>query len=730
MITHNRLRRAAFLCFILMQSCLFAQVREIDSLKKLLPAISDRRETALLLASIADLEAGLDDDSALSHGEQILVIGKELNDDVLLGKGYVITGTAKMWVSTPEESQHDLNLALKYGALTSNDEILGDAYHNIGNVFRLQGQWDSAYHYFEIALKYRMETNDPKRIGASLSSLGAYNYHIGNLQKSLEYYYQALPYREQSNDIRGLATLYTNIALVHIDRKEKTLAVSANSKAMAYNTILGNESRLASNENNYGIIYINELEYDSAIYWYTQSLNRRIRLKDTAGIGECYNNIGNVYNLKGDHVKALESYRYSLKYIEYSNEWHINAALCNFAVSAAHCGLIDTARIALRSAREIVTQMGNLPDMRLSWHGAQSDFYNVIGKYDSALIHYKLYDGLEDSLYKSETGKQLNEIEAKYESTKKQNAIDELTAVQKQKDLQILAAMIGIGLLIVLAGFVIYGSRQRKKTNKLLEIQNTEISVKNKDITDSIIYARRIQQSVLPDKEVLISSVNQAFVLYMPRDIVSGDFYWFRKEGSRLYIACADCTGHGVPGALVSVIGVNLLEQIVAAQPSIPTGELLDQLHRMMHMALRKDSLSSEATDGMDIAILCIDQNSIEFSGAARPLLHYDGKTLNQVKGDRFSIGGVKEQDSEVKFSTHKFPVRRGDTYYMFTDGYADQFGGAKGKKFMSSKFFELVQSQMAGNLVDQETSIAQTFSSWKGSLEQVDDVLVIGIRI
>ncbi|HTF03785.1 MAG TPA: SpoIIE family protein phosphatase, partial [Bacteroidia bacterium] len=333
---------------------------------------------------------------------------------------------------------------------------------------------------------------------------------------------------------------------------------------------------------------------------------------------------------------------------------------------------------------------------------------------------------------RDESQKALGEMETKYQTTKKQKAIDDLTAVQKQKDLQLVAACVGIGCLLILVGFVIYGSIQRKKTNRLLALQNAEISVKNKDITDSINYARRIQQSVLPDEHVLFDNVTDAFVLYKPRDIVSGDFYWFRKEGNRLYVACADCTGHGVPGALVSVVGVNILAQILEANRKISTGELLNQLHRMLIQALNKDTHARDSKDGMDIAMMCIDTaaNTIEFSGAGRPLYRFDGTALTQIKGDRFSIGGAKDFDDTTSFTTVALPLIRGEAFYMFSDGYADQFGGPQNKKFMSRQFVDLIAVHAKEEMTAQQTTLERSFENWKGNYEQVDDVLVIGIRI
>lgn len=720
-----------FLLFFCVPIC--GQQKIIDSLQKVRATEKDPVKNALLLARVADLEVNLNNDSAVIHAETVASVGKEQKNEILTAKSQLVLGSVKMFRGDLKGAESDFNAAEKTGLTSGNNEVLGDAIHNKANIFRMSGQFDSARFYFEKSFEIRKSLNDDTRLGASLTSIGACYYHLGDLKKALDYYYEAIPFRERAKDTRGLATIYTNICLVHLDRKDKFSALSANKKAYRLYVEMENENKMASAENNFGIIYINEFQYDSALYWYNISLSRRLKIGDSVGISEAYNNIGNVYTLKKDYNNAYRYYTLSLNITGYADAWHVYPTLCNFSMAAAHIGKTDSARWALYTAKEIISGMGNLPDMMVSYHGSAVDYYEAIGMLDSALYHSRSYIALSDSLYRSETAKQMTEMEAKFETAKKEKAIELLKKDQEKKDLQIMSSLAGIALLLILVSYVIYGSVQRKKVNKLLEQQNELISEKNKDITDSINYAQRIQQSVLSDQQILFRNTSEAFILYQPRDIVSGDFYWFRESEGKLYVACADCTGHGVPGALVSVVGINILNQILDASPSITTGELLNLLHRNTISALNKDSRARDSYDGMDIAVVRIDKTNseIQFSGASRPLLLRRKDNVELIRGDKYSIGGVKDFDDSTSFTIHNYKYNPNETkLYMFTDGYADQFGGADGKKFMSKRFTQLLSESAGLSLEQQKQVVDESFKDWKGNLEQVDDVCVLGLLL
>ncbi len=253
-----------------------------------------------------------------------------------------------------------------------------------------------------------------------------------------------------------------------------------------------------------------------------------------------------------------------------------------------------------------------------------------------------------------------------------------------------------------------------------------EIEEKNKDITDSINYAQRIQRSILPTEEEIKNIFPNSFVLFMPRDIVSGDFYWFAEIEGKKFAVCADCTGHGVPGALMSMIGCNLLQQIIVENKIYGPADILSRLQNEVRKALKQQS--GDSKDGMDLAICMIEGDKIFYAGAQRPLLILRNNELEEVKADKQSIGGGYWGD-ELTFAQHELNAKDVQALFMFSDGFPDQFGGPKGKKFKFKQLVEALMESASLPVTDQKKKLAQRFTEWRGNLEQIDDVCVIGIR-
>ncbi len=285
-------------------------------------------------------------------------------------------------------------------------------------------------------------------------------------------------------------------------------------------------------------------------------------------------------------------------------------------------------------------------------------------------------------------------------------------------------------------GFIRYRTDKIEKEKKILEQKvaerTEELAQKNKDITSSIQYAKRIQQAILPTNEQIQKYFPESFVLFKPKDIVSGDFYWFGEKNGRQIAACVDCTGHGVPGAFMSMIGANLLNQIILENGITEPAAILSALNLGVRSALKQDTHNEiETTDGMDIAICSIDQEKreVQFASALRHLVLISDHAIEKIDGDKFSIGGGKFGTESV-FTNHSKVLKKGDMLYMFSDGYADQFGGEKGKKLMIKKLHESLLNIHGITVAEQRTALDKTFEDWRGTHSQVDDVLVIGIRL
>ncbi len=270
---------------------------------------------------------------------------------------------------------------------------------------------------------------------------------------------------------------------------------------------------------------------------------------------------------------------------------------------------------------------------------------------------------------------------------------------------------------------------QVKERTWEIEEQKKLIEEKNKDITDSINYAKRIQDALLPEQALLSSILPESFILFKPKDIVSGDFYWFTEYGHKKIVVAADCTGHGVPGALMSMIGSNTLNKLITENGITNPGEILNALHLEVRKALKQNETKSQTRDGMDVAIICISNDTLQYAGAQRPLWIIKDNNLTEIKANKFSIGGIQSEEKRV-FTTQEFTIEKNSSFYLTSDGYADQFGGKNGKKMMTKNFKELLLTLQNKSMLEQKQILDDTIEKWKGSREQIDDILVIGIKI
>lgn len=253
----------------------------------------------------------------------------------------------------------------------------------------------------------------------------------------------------------------------------------------------------------------------------------------------------------------------------------------------------------------------------------------------------------------------------------------------------------------------------------------------NKSMMDSINYAKLIQEAMLPEKAVLTNYFPNSLIIYRPKDIVSGDFYWFVERDRKLFIAVADCTGHGVPGSLMSMIGYSLLNEIVNVKKIRQPAEILNKLNRGIRRTLKQDKIGNQRCDGMDIALCAIDRETqkMEFAGANRHLIYFRDKELEMVKGNKFGIGGLHDE-SAIRFTNHEISYDSGDIIYMCTDGYADQFGGTKGRRMMTKNMIKILEKSLSFGVSEQEQLLNHWLDKWQGSYEQTDDILLIGIQL
>ena len=301
------------------------------------------------------------------------------------------------------------------------------------------------------------------------------------------------------------------------------------------------------------------------------------------------------------------------------------------------------------------------------------------------------------------------------------------------------------GIIIIFLIYFLgqYRTRSLRKANQVLvekdiasrevEKQRQELAIKNKNITDSIQYAKRIQEALLPSDRMFKKLFPDSFILFKPKDIVSGDFYWIAERNNKVFVSAVDCTGHGVPGAFMSLIGFKILENIIKVQGIEKPSEILNILSMGIENTFHRNEEDYLLKDGMDLAFCVFDRDKkqLEYAGAFNPLYLIRDNKLIETRADRFSIGLKHILDEQNNYTNHSVSIKKGDMIYLFSDGYPDQFGGSIGKKFMYRRFRHLLLTIHDLPLQEQKDSLEKSIEDWKGEeYEQVDDILVIGIRL
>jgi len=603
----------------------------------------------------------------------------------------------------------------------------------------------------------------------------------GDIQKALNYFHLSLKLWEEINDKYGIGNCLNNLASIYDSQGEMSKAMDYYKQSYKILNEIGEKEGSAYALNNIGYSYNSLKDTANALKFYIQSLIIREEIKDSLGMGQSLYNIGSVYDNSGNINKALDYYNKSLKIRESINDkqgltYPLNSIGKIYLKQKNINASFEYANRSLKLSEEIgfSENIRNAEELLSKIYFARNDFKN-------ALVHYQKYILFRDSTSNEKNRKATFKQQVKYEYEKKEAILKEqqekerVVAEEKSRKQKIITWSVIGGLLfvIVFAGFIFRSLRITRKQKQIIEVQKTEvekakhiIEEKNKDITDSINYAKRIQKAMLPHRRDIWAAFTQSFVLFKPKDIVSGDFYFFQAHprplplggenekqqvlpngedlgGALFFIASADCTGHGVPGAFMSMIGSDKLEDAVSQ--SADTSEILSLLNKGIKTALKQSDSNESTRDGMDIALCSVDTNArvVKYAGANRPIWIIrktplspnsppyqggdKGMVLEEIKATKKAIGGFTEDNQH--FDTHVIKLQQGDTFYISTDGYADTFG-KNGKKLMTKTFKEILLSIQDKTMKEQEQHLDNFIEDWKGGTEQVDDILVIGVRL
>jgi serine phosphatase RsbU (regulator of sigma subunit) len=550
---------------------------------------------------------------------------------------------------------------------------------------------------------------------------------------------------------KTLAEVYKFIGFIYRPN-EPNIAIEYYGKSLRIHTDIGNERGASYLLSAIGNVYegttgLNKEENSKlALDYYLKSLEIRERVGVPPEIASSLNETSRVYERMGQHNKAEELRKKGLAIAEKSGSIDNIIYFCNLIgqdFSNKH-DYVHALPYMLKAYKIIQHEPNISFSMRSDVAHGLALTYLAMNDYKKSAEYYQLYISCNDSINARTNTVNFNNLKNILATEReKEHLLLKDAEIDKQKaivDKQIILRNAFIGgfvLVIALVIFILRGYRQKQKANYQLDLNNKKIEhaykiieEKTKSITDSIHYALRIQRAALPHRSEIWANLKHSFVLYKPKDIVSGDFYWFDKKGEQMIIAAADCTGHGVPGAIMSIIGSERLTDAVQAETE--PGKILSMLNVGIKTSLRQSESAESTKDGMDIALCTVDikTNIITYAGANRPLwvIRKNAKEIEEIKANKVSIGGLTA--NEQCFDTHTVQLNTGDTFYIFSDGYIDQFGGEKGKKLTTKKFKEILLGIQHLEMKDQEKQLADFIDGWKVNTEQVDDILIIGVKM
>lgn len=611
---------------------------------------------------------------------------KARNDSVRIELIYKASFSKKLSTTTVD-SLHEKILEFKH---SKDCYIRSFCFYKIGAFYAQRENPALALDHLLTALKIADSCRNNRAVMLARNKLGLVNKLNMNFKVAINHAHISLTFAHQLKDSFTMADNYTLLGNIYKTEMKIDSALHYHYKALAIREILNDRYYIALTYNNLGLAYKNKKEYDKALDFLRRSLALKIEIKDKT-VGSAYNNIAIVYK----HLHKFDSaIYYSQKVIVESHKYK-NGRLLREAISAL---------------AEVYDDKKDIP---MAYH------------------YFKRLNLIEDSVGKETISAQYQELQSKYESDKKdselkskENSLKLAAEQNSKKNTLILFSSIALLMAVVAAIFIFRSYKLSKKNARQLSFKNKLIEEKNKEITDSINYAKNIQQSLLTSEIVFNENVKDHFVFFQPKDIVSGDFYWAERINNEFMIMCADCTGHGVPGAFMSLLAISYLKDITAHLNIQRPDQVLTELRLRFIEGFKYNSNS----DGMDASLIKISGTRLEMAAANNPVWIIRNKEAIVIRPDKFPIG--KHYGELKEFSLNIYELKAGDLVIMYTDGYADQFGGPKNKKYKYNRLQEHIVKNCDNTMSQLKASLTEEIKAWKGNNEQIDDILIIGIRI
>jgi serine phosphatase RsbU (regulator of sigma subunit) len=719
-----------------------AQNNKIDSLQTVLKATTNNDTLkANILGQIARvyLYDFNNVEKMKQYATQAIQLSQKTNFKKGLATGYLYYGVYYNNMANYKYAMTYYLKALKLYEELKDNKSLGSCYINIGSVYGTQGNYKSALAYMQKGASLKDAANDKKGTSIAYNNIGNMYSDQGKYPEAIDYLMKSLKIKEEINDKSGISIAYNNIGLILELQGKTEEAIAYHIKSLKLKEELGDRLGISFSYSNLASLYVAQKKYTEALDYNFKSLKIKEELGDKQGAAICLGAIGSIYMTQNKIKDALSYQLKALKILEAIGDAkaQVSTSLALGSTYEKEHSYPDALHYydkALKKATEIDYRDG----IKQAYQNLSSVYTNL-KNYQKALEYTNLFYQEKDSLFSQEALKQVTEINTKYQTEKKEKEIQLLTKDQQLKDKTLreqrvirIALIVGLGLFFILS-FTLYNRyRFKQKANTLLEKQKQEIQEKNMLITDSIDYAKTIQEAVFPSENKMMSLFPDSFVLYKPKAIVSGDFYLVGEKDDQIICTVADCTGHGIPGAFMSLLGFNMLENIIEKKEDYRPSIILNELNQKMVSTMSHDpNNNTSVKHGMDASVITIDRKSmqLQFAGAHNPLYQVRDNALIEIKADKMSIGSYKE-GKQIEFSNHTLPIQKGDVFYLFSDGFPDQIGGPNRKKFYYPPFKELLISIHKMAMNEQKHFLDQVITSWRGERDQTDDILVVGIKI
>lgn len=659
----------------------------------------------------------------------------ELKHDIAYS--YRNTGTAYYILSQYSKALVDLEKALVFFQEINDKHAIGSTLRNIGNVYQSMNLNEPSIELYNKAILITLSENDEQGTAYNLGNIGHVYQKMKKYELAKDYLIKAKIKLENINDKLGLSDLLNNLGNVFLAEGNINDAEECIKKSLSLASSIKHLRGEANSHLSLGHLLVKNREIDHAILEFNFALEKAEQVGEQLIIAEILKSLSGAYEMASNYEKALYTHKlyevkksilheaehqilidtYDLKSkieVSYLQNKELEKIKVELEIKSKEFELLSIVASETENAILILDQNGEL-----EWVNKSFEKLNGLN-----LIEFKAKYG--NTIYEVSNNPEIESIIQKCISTKtsvsyeSENKLNDGKIVWESSTLTPIFNEEGIlTKLIIIDNDV----TERKKNEEIIKL-------KNKDIMDSIMYAKHIQEALFPPLTELSKIFAESFLVFKPKDIVSGDFYWFSQVNDVKLMAIADCTGHGVPGAFMSVVGNEMLN-ISLHDPSVRRpSEALNLLDKKIKAVFSKGRQNNKAQDGMDIGLLIIHSNNfIQFSGARRPLIHIRDKVKQEYAGDKYSIGGIDESPNKC-FTDKEFFVQPGDMLYLFSDGYPDQFGGPRGKKIMHKNFTGFLCEISDMPMEVQKEKLDNMFEEWKGELEQIDDVSVVGIRI